>query len=171
MPHRSYLSILYDHYPTGVMIADDRAYYVDANRAACELLGRRRDELIGHHLSEIVAPSRRIEVDLQWQSFLRDGEQQGLFEVTLSDGTTRQLQFIARANFAPGLHCSFLSPAPSRATAAGNADEALVVCAWTKRVRYRGEWMALEEYLLIAHGQFVTHGMSPEAFRTMSEGE
>jgi hypothetical protein len=59
-----------------------------------------------------------------------------------------------------------LSPLPS--APAGNADDTIVVCAWTKRIRYGGEWMPLEEYLLTAHGKFVTHGMSPGAFRSVS---
>ena len=111
--NREYLSVLFDQYPTGVMIADDRAFYVDVNQAARRMLGRHREELVGHHLSSIIAPGRAVEVDLQWRSFIRDGSQQGVFDVVLPDGTTSRLQFNALANFSPGLHCSFLSPLPS----------------------------------------------------------
>jgi PAS domain S-box-containing protein len=159
---RHYLSVLFDHFPAGVMVADDRAYYVDANQAACQLLGRTREQIVGQHLSVIVAPGRQAEVDVQWQSFIRDGSQQGIFEVVLADGSTRQVQFNAKANFAPGLHCSFLSESPQRET--GESDDLLTVCAWSKRVRYEGKWVTLEQYLMLAHGMFVTHGISPEAF-------
>lgn len=161
---RSYLGVLFEHFPTGVLIADDRAYYVDANQAACRILGRSREEIIGQHLHTIVAPDRQAEVDLQWQSFLRDGHQQGVFEVVRADGSTHQVQFHAKANFVRGLHCSFLSEVPSREPGADRPDDVLTVCAWSKRVRYKGEWVSLEEYLLLAHGLFVTHGISPEAF-------
>ena len=161
---RRHLDVLFDHFPTGVLVADDRAYYVDANQAACALLGRSRDQIVGQHLSAIVAPGRNAEVDLQWQSFLRDGSQQGIFEVVLADGNARQVQFNAKANFVPGLHCSFLSEAPRRHAPTVGHDDLLTVCAWSKRVRYEGEWINLEQYLLLAHGLFVTHGISPEAF-------
>ena len=164
VPDRHYLSVLFDHFPAGVMIADDSAHYVDANQAACVLLGRTREQIIGLHLSAIVAAGRQAEVDVQWRSFLRDGSQQGIFEVVLADGRTRQVQFTAKANFTPGLHCSFLSEAPQRLPETGSADDLLTVCAWSKRVRWEGEWISLEQYLLLAHGRFVTHGISPEAF-------
>jgi PAS domain S-box-containing protein len=165
------LSVLFEHYPTGVAIADDGAYYVDVNDAACQLLGRQRDELIGQHLSTIVAPGREAEVDVQWRSFIRDGSQQGVFEIARPDGTVRRLQFNARANFTPGLHCSFLSPLPAEQHGDRETSDQITVCAWTKRVRYQGEWMPLEQYLLVAHGRFVTHGISPGAFRQALESE
>ena len=161
---RTYLDVLFDHFPTGVLIADDRAYYVEANRAACALLNRSRDQLVGHHLSTVVAPGRQAEVDLQWRAFIRDGIQQGVFEIVLPDGSTRVVQFNARANFAPGLHCSFLSPANRDSGAANAQDEVVTLCAWSKRILHQGAWLTIEEYLLLAQGVFVTHGMSPDPF-------
>lgn len=169
IPDRHYLSVLFDHSPTGVMVADDGARYVDVNQAACALLGRTREQIIGQHLSAIVAPGRQAEVDLQWQAFIRDGRQQGVFEIVLADGRTRQVQFNATANFVPGLHCSFLSAVPQREATTENTDDLLTICAWSKRVRYEGEWVALEQYLLLAHGLFVSHGISPEAFTRASK--
>jgi len=42
---RSYLNVLFDHFPTRVLVADDRAFYVDVNQAACQLLDRTREQL------------------------------------------------------------------------------------------------------------------------------
>lgn len=161
---RSYVDVLFDHFPTGVMVADDRAYYVDVNQAACQLLGRARDQIVGQHLSAIVAPGRMAEVDLQWRSFLRDGAQQGLFDVTMADGTSQRVQFHARANFVPGLHCSFLTPFATRQPSGAPGNDPLTLCAWSKRVLHKGEWLTLEQYLLDAHGLTVSHGISPQAF-------
>ncbi len=163
-PDRTYLGVLFDRFPTGILIADDRAYYVDANQEACALLNRSRDQIVGHHLSTVVAPGRQAEVDVQWRAFVRDGLQQGMFEIALPDGKSRVLQFNARANFAPGLHCSFLTLANREPAAANAHQEELTLCSWSKRVFYRGEWLTIEEYLLLAHGLFVRHGMSPGAF-------
>ncbi len=164
-----YLRMLFEHSPTGVMIADDHARYVDVNLAACELLGRARDAIVGEHLSTIVAPGRQAEVDLQWQAFLRDGSQQGIFEVLGMDGTTRRVQFHARAHFAPGLHCSFLSAVGAAPLTGKARADTVTVCAWTKRVLFEGQWLTLEEYLLRAHDLPVSHGISPEASRQFEQ--
>jgi PAS domain S-box-containing protein len=167
---RQYLDVLFDHFPTAVLVADDGAYYVDANQAACAMLRRTRNQIIGQHLSAIVAPGRQAEVDLQWQSFIRDGSQQGVFEVVDGDGSARQVQFHAKANFVRGLHCSFLSEVPQRKPVTGSGVDVLTVCAWSKRVRYEGEWVPLEQYLMLAHTLFVSHGISPEAFAEAAKG-
>jgi hypothetical protein len=39
-----------------------------------------------------------------------------------------------------------------------------VVCAWTKRIRVEGKWVALDEFLTSKLNVKVTHGISPEAF-------
>jgi len=166
---RSYLNVLFDHFATGVLVADDRAFYVDVNQAACQLLDRKREQLVGQHLSTIVAPGRVAEVNVQWQSFIRDGSQQGIFDVALTDGTIRQVQFNARANFFPGLHCSFLTPMAPPGPSAHVPSDLLTLCAWSKRVHYEGEWVTIEQYLLLAHGLFVSHGISPKAFDELAK--
>lgn len=101
VPTISHLRALFDHLPIAVLLADDRAQYVDANAAAAELFQRRRDELIGATVSDVIAPTARAAVELQWQAFLRDGEQSGVFEIALPSGAVRRIHFHARANFVP----------------------------------------------------------------------
>ncbi len=48
---------LFDYAPDGIMIADPKSYYLDANDSICRMLGYTRDELIGLHASDIVAPA------------------------------------------------------------------------------------------------------------------
>ncbi len=38
----------------------------------------------------------------------------------------------------------------------------LTMCAWTKKVRVRGEWIEFEDYLRTDLGVTITHGMSEE---------
>ena len=40
----------------GILIADHQSVYVDANESVCRMLGYARDELIGRHARDIVAP-------------------------------------------------------------------------------------------------------------------
>lgn len=48
---------LFEYAPYGIVIADKESYYVDANPRICQMLGYGRDEFIGLHASDIVAPS------------------------------------------------------------------------------------------------------------------
>ena len=48
---------LFEYAPDGILICNTKAYYIDANPSMCRLLGYSRDELIGMHASQIVAPA------------------------------------------------------------------------------------------------------------------
>ena len=48
---------LFEYAPDGIVIADPRSYYIDANPSICRMLGYTRDELIGMHASRIVVES------------------------------------------------------------------------------------------------------------------
>lgn len=161
-----HLRALFDCLPTAVLLANDAAVYVDANRTACQLLERTREQVLGLHLSEIVAPGRRREVDLQWQAFLRDGVQSGVFHLDLPSGR-RVVHFHAQANFVKGLHCSFLTPQPMPREGTGEPAQFVTVCAWTKQILEQGRWVPLEQFLQDRLGRPVTHGMCPAVFDRM----
>ena len=46
---------LFEHAPDGILIADPKSSYLDANASICRMLGYTRDELIGLDASDIVA--------------------------------------------------------------------------------------------------------------------
>lgn len=48
---------LFEYAPDGIVIADSKSYYLDANASMCRMLGYERDEFIGLHARDIVAPS------------------------------------------------------------------------------------------------------------------
>ena len=155
---------LFDHLEVAVLVADDHAVYRDANAAACRLLRRSRDEVVGLHLSEIVVEGTRDAVDVQWRGFLRDGAQSGIFPLSVGAGVQVMTRFVARANVIPGLHCSFMSEVEPETL---NDTALLTVCAWTNRVRWNDRWVSLGEYLHKAHGITVSHGMCPDAFAAL----
>ena len=45
---------LFEYAPDGIVIADPKSYYLDANSSMCRMLGYTRDELVGLHASDIV---------------------------------------------------------------------------------------------------------------------
>ena len=49
---------LFEFAPDGILIADSRSYYLDANATICQMLGYTREEVIGLHGSDIVATSQ-----------------------------------------------------------------------------------------------------------------
>jgi PAS domain S-box-containing protein len=157
---------LLTHLDVALLVADDSAMHVEANEAACRLLQRPRDAIVGRHLSELVAQGTRQDVDLRWKALLRDGLQGGVFPVTVAAGVTVMTRFRARANVVAGLHYCLLTPAePPDAT--GPDDGQLTVCAWTNQVRWKGRWISLGEYLYEAHGIEVSHGICPDAYATL----
>lgn len=161
---KGYLRALFESLPMAVLVSDGTGRQLDANAAACRLLGRERDELVGKTLADFLVEKHPGEMAVLWESFLRDGERSGFTEFRLPGGGTRTMHFHAVADFVPGYNCAFLTP--MRGEQAGEADDldALTMCAWTRRVQFGGEWVTVEKYLLTAHGQAVTHGISPDAF-------
>lgn len=46
---------LVEHASDGILVADERGYYVDVNTSGCTMLGYARKELIGKHIRDLVA--------------------------------------------------------------------------------------------------------------------
>jgi len=98
---------LFEQALDSVLIADDNRRYVDVNPAACELIGRPREEIIGHDIAEFFEMDEEA-VPSAWNSFVSEGAQVGICRVQRPDGSVRYASFQARANFVPGLHLSIL---------------------------------------------------------------
>lgn len=156
--HRALLNT----FDTAVMVSNDSGHYVEVNDAACRLLAGRREDIVDRDISAFLpAGVSKADVDVQWRAFLRDGVQSGVFPLKALNGEEILCNFNARANFAPGLHCSFLTlVGPRKEAPAGH----LVVCAWSHRVKWEDRWISMEAYLQKAHGVSVSHGISPEVF-------
>jgi PAS domain S-box-containing protein len=89
-----------------ILIANDTGRYVDANPAACELLGLSREEILTRSVSDIKDPN--IDFSQVWQSFLEQGKVKGEFRILRPDGTVRETEYTAVANFVPHRHLSIL---------------------------------------------------------------
>ena len=91
-----------------VLIADDQRRYVDANRAACTLFGLSLAEIKGMRVEDFAPPGAHHSVEQSWQQFIQCGEQRGEMCLCLCDGSTRDVEYSAKANFIPGYHLSIL---------------------------------------------------------------
>jgi len=105
---QQYLQAIFENAQNAILLADDNAYYIDANPAACQLLGYSRDELIGLHLSQITPGINHRDATATWQSFITTGRQSGEFILLHKDGSQIEAEYRAVANILPGLHLSIM---------------------------------------------------------------
>jgi PAS domain S-box-containing protein len=98
-----------------VLVADDERRYVEANPAACALLGLSRDEIVGRRIDDFSPLAARERIDEVWRDFLARGGTTGRWPMRLPDGRELEIAYGAVANVAPGRHISiFLVAAPAR---------------------------------------------------------
>ena len=89
-----------------MVIANDDGKYVDANPAACELFGLPKEELIGSAISDFA--EQGFDFVESWRSFQEQGQFTGEFRLVRPDGTVRELEYAATAEFLPHCHFSVL---------------------------------------------------------------
>ena len=89
-----------------VLVVDDARTFVDANPAACRLLGLTAGELRGRRFDEFLAPTPDLEP--AWQAFLQSGEGRGELQVVRPDGEIRHVEYSATARFMAGRHLAIL---------------------------------------------------------------
>jgi PAS domain S-box-containing protein len=97
-----------------MVIADDERRYVAANQAACLLLRLPEEEVLGRTIDDFSPPEARVHVDALWDAFIRDGTQEGTFELLMPDGQRVAVEYSATAGVAPGQHLSILMFPPGR---------------------------------------------------------
>lgn len=97
---------LFDHALDAILIADNQGCYLDANPAACKLFGLPRAELLGSSIANFANPE--LDVKPIWQQFLQQRQMSGEFSLHRPDGTIRETEFAAIANFIPGCHLSIV---------------------------------------------------------------
>jgi two-component system, cell cycle sensor histidine kinase and response regulator CckA len=96
------LRAVFDHALDSMLIADDAGRYVDANPAACALLGLTRDELIGRTAREFL--NCDVMFEQAWAAFLARGSWTGEIGFRRATGCEFQADFAACANIVPGRH-------------------------------------------------------------------
>jgi PAS domain S-box-containing protein len=91
-----------------ILVMDDNAKLIDANPAACKLLGYSHGELMDLHMWNITSFRNQIDGIQLWQDFMKTGTQSGEYQLTRKDGKTVPVEYRAEANLLPGQHLSML---------------------------------------------------------------
>ena len=107
-----------------IMVVDDDRRCLEANLAACRLLGLPRRAVIGRTFDDFLAAGMRSRVDHVWRAFREGGGHAGPFELSSQAAATEEVHITVTANVLPGRHLLILSGggARSRSPRARRAD-------------------------------------------------
>jgi PAS domain S-box-containing protein len=105
-----------------VLVVDDARRFVDANPAACRLLGLALDELIGQRFDDFL-DEPGLDLDAAWQTFLAHGEQMGELRLRRPDGERHPVEYNATARFVAGRHLAILRDITDRKRAEAERGE------------------------------------------------
>ena len=98
---------IFEHALNAILLADDDSRYLDANPAACRMLGYTHAELVGMTAAAVIVPGS-MNVDAAWVGFLQSGKSRGRVELRRKDGSVIVAEFRAVAHMLPGVHLSVL---------------------------------------------------------------
>jgi PAS domain S-box-containing protein len=94
---------------TALLVVDDERRLIEANPAACSLLGLSNDELIGRPLDALLAESMRDRLDNVWRAFRDNGGHAGPFELATGRGTAERVDIGVTSRVPPGRHLVILT--------------------------------------------------------------
>jgi two-component system cell cycle sensor histidine kinase/response regulator CckA len=110
-PDDQQLRAIFDCAPDAVVIADDQGHLVDANPAACTLLGRSRAEVVHRSLADLAVSRSAV----SWPALPVSGAVE--LVVNLPDGPQRVIELRAAARVLPGRHLAVLRDVTERRAA------------------------------------------------------
>jgi formate hydrogenlyase transcriptional activator len=91
-----------------MLILDDRRTCIDANPAACSLLGASRDALVGFQIDDFADPRHRADIEQVWVELLAQRERRGECRFVRRDRTVREIEYSATSTVLPGYHVLIL---------------------------------------------------------------
>ena len=109
---------LFEHARDAILLTDDSGRYVDANPAACALLGYTCQELRMLTVWDVTAPETADQSRALWRKFTSGGHSSGECVMVRRDGTRVAVEFNSVANVLPGLHLTITRDLTERQRAA-----------------------------------------------------
>ena len=99
---------LFDAAMDAILWADSTGRYVDANPAACALLGYTREEIVSRRAGDFSLPQDKQEVAAVWDDIQSHRGRRGELRIVRKDGQTREIEYVAVSDVLPGFHCAFI---------------------------------------------------------------
>jgi two-component system cell cycle sensor histidine kinase/response regulator CckA len=100
---------LFENARDAVLISDDQGIYIDANPAACNLLGVSFHEVIGHTIDDFTNKNSEVQ-----DPFSPEHSMHGVISVQHPDGRVVEVDSTITPNFLPGRHLSILRDVTER---------------------------------------------------------
>lgn len=97
---------LFESILDGIVILNAQGLFVEANPAACRLLGREADSLPGLSYLDVCADPQSVPP--RWEEFLAQGCLSGVSRLLRPDGELRLIEYELTSNFERGLYLSIL---------------------------------------------------------------
>jgi PAS domain S-box-containing protein len=97
-----------------IMVVDDERRCLEANLAACRLLGLPRRAVVGRTFDDFLASGMRSRVDHVWRAFREGGGHAGPFELSSQAAASEEVHITVTANVLPGRHLLILSGGGAR---------------------------------------------------------
>jgi diguanylate cyclase (GGDEF)-like protein/PAS domain S-box-containing protein len=108
------LQALFNNAQDSILLMNDEGRYLEANPAACELLGYSRDEILTKSVQDITAAEQHDSVDSLLQEFVQTGRQSGEYILNSKDNKRSVVEYRAVANIVPGMHLSVMRDVSDR---------------------------------------------------------
>jgi PAS domain S-box-containing protein len=105
---------LFENTLDAVLIANDQGAYVDANPAACALLGVPYNEVIGRTINAFTEDNDPANASHMLEQLLKNGTMSGELRLRRPDGTIVEVDFSVTANVLPGRHLALLRDVTER---------------------------------------------------------
>jgi PAS domain S-box-containing protein len=94
-----------------ILVVDDERRVLEANLAACRLLGLPRRAVIGRTFDDFLATGMRSRLDHVWRAFREGGGHAGPFELSSRAASAEEVHISVTANVLPRRHLLIISGA------------------------------------------------------------
>jgi DNA-binding CsgD family transcriptional regulator len=97
-----------------ILVVDDQRRGLEANLAACRLLGLPRRAAVGRTVDDFLTSGMRKRLDHVWRAFREGGGHAGPFELSSQAAEAHEVNISVVANVLPGRHLLILSATESQ---------------------------------------------------------
>jgi len=112
--NRRRLQALFDKAIDAIVFIDANGRYVDANPAACRMLGYTRDEILARTVGDFTPAEHKANIAELWHNILSGTTSLGEFSIRRKDGEILEIEYGTVPNVLPGLHCTFVRDITAR---------------------------------------------------------
>ncbi len=120
--HAALFAAIFEHALDAIFLIDDARRFVDANPAACQLLGFTRAEMREQTIADVTPEEDGALIPETWAAFQQDGWSRKNWRFRAKDGTGYIVDVSCTANILPGFHLTVARDVTAQKKAEAEAD-------------------------------------------------